>query len=74
MKNDKYAICSECGSKFLKSSSAMESLCPECANILYGYPNCNHIFKNGRCINCYWDGSQSDYIKSCSKNNEKEFK
>lgn len=36
MKNKKYAVCNECGSKFLKSSSVMESLCPECASIIYG--------------------------------------
>lgn len=45
MKNEKYAVCNECSSKFLKSTSVMESLCPECASIIYGYPNCNHIFK-----------------------------
>ncbi len=20
-------------------------------------------FQNGRCVNCYWDGSKSEYIK-----------
>ena len=39
------------------------ALCPECAHILYGYPNCGHVFKNGRCIYCYWDGSRSKYIE-----------
>ena len=38
-------------------------LCPECAHILYGYQNCPHHFQNGRCVNCYWDGSKSEYIK-----------
>lgn len=74
MKNAKYAICNECGSKFLKSSPVMESLCPECASIIYGYPNCNHIFKNGRCIHCYWNGNRSDYIKHCLDINNKENK
>ena len=60
---DKYAICDECGSEFLRSSSKMMALCPECAHVLYDYPNCAHVFKNGRCIYCYWDGSQSEYIK-----------
>lgn len=59
----KYVICDECGSEFLRSSSRMMALCPECAHIIYGYPNCNHVFKDGRCVKCYWDGSRSDYIK-----------
>lgn len=63
MKKDKFAICDECGSEFLRVSSKMMALCPECAHVLYGYPNCNHIFKNGRCIHCYWNGSRSDCIK-----------
>ena len=63
MNKDNYSICDECGSEFLKSTSKMMALCPECAYVLYGYPNCAHDFKNGRCIYCYWDGSQSEYIK-----------
>ena len=63
MKKDEYAICDECGSEFLKSSSEMMTLCPECAHILYGFLNCSHVFKNGRCIHCRWDGSRSEYIK-----------
>ena len=30
----------------------------------YGYPNCNHVFENGRCVLCYWDGNKSDYLKN----------
>lgn len=60
---DKIAVCSECGSEFLKASSHMAGLCPECAHILYSYPNCSHVFKNGRCIYCYWNGKKSRYIK-----------
>lgn len=63
MKKDEFAICDECGSEFLRASSRMLALCPECAHILYGYPNCNHIFKNRRCIYCYWNGSRSECIK-----------
>lgn len=63
MNKEHYLTCDECGSEFLKSSSKMMALCPECAHILYGYPNCPHTFKNGRCIYCHWDGSQSEYIK-----------
>ena len=57
-------ICDECGSSFLQASSQMSSLCPECASVLYGYPTCEHIFVDGRCIKCHWDGSQSEYIKN----------
>jgi len=53
--------CDECGSMYYAISSKMLSLCPECASILYGYENCKHVFKNGRCISCYWDGSRSVY-------------
>lgn len=63
MKENEFAACNECGSKFLKASSRMAALCPECAHILYGHPNCDHIFKNGICKHCYWNGSRSDYIK-----------
>ena len=61
------AVCDECGSLFFKGSSQMMGLCPECAHILYGYPNCPHHFQNGQCVNCYWDGSKSEYIKHLGK-------
>lgn len=63
MAKHKYAVCEECGSEFLKSSSKMKALCPECSHRIYGYPNCSHVFENGRCIYCHWDGSRSGYIK-----------
>lgn len=63
------SVCDECGSLFFRDSSQMMGLCPECANTLYGYPNCTHHFQNGRCVNCYWDGSKSKYIK---KQNQQE--
>lgn len=63
MNKDECSICDECGSKFFKSISKMVNLCPECAHILYGYPNCNHVFVNSRCVYCFWDGSYSEYIK-----------
>ncbi|WP_024469583.1 hypothetical protein [Treponema pedis] len=56
-------ICDECGSPFLVSSSKMDALCPNCAHILYGYPNCNHIFKDGKCIKCLYNKNASGYIK-----------
>ncbi len=62
--DSEHSICAECGSKFLLASSKMESLCPECAHFLYGYPNCEHVFENGKCIKCGWNGNHSEYIKS----------
>jgi len=56
-------ICDECGSKYYESTSKMASLCPECTHLIYGYENCVHDFKNGRCLKCFWDGRSSDYIK-----------
>ncbi|MBQ2988342.1 MAG: hypothetical protein IJD59_04480 [Clostridia bacterium] len=63
-KNDENPIakCNECGSPYLAARSKMASLCPECAHILYGYENCPHEFKNGKCTLCLWDGSRSAYI------------
>lgn len=55
--------CDECGSDYRPESSAMDQLCPECAHRLYGYPNCDHEFANGRCLKCWWDGAVSDYLK-----------
>ena len=69
MAEKELAVCDECGSLFFKGSSQMMGLCPECAHILYGYPNCDHHFQNGRCVNCCWDGSKSVYIK---KQNQQE--
>ena len=71
-KQKELVICDECGSEFLKGSSYMMNLCPECAHYLYGYPNCDHIFKNGKCIYCYWDRSESDYIKWLKNNTIKK--
>lgn len=63
MSDSKLIVCSECGSKFITASSKMKALCLECASILYGYENCDHVFKDGRCIKCFWDGSRSVYIQ-----------
>ena len=59
--------CSECEGDYYQSASEMESLCPECSNILYGYKNCIHELENNRCIRCFWDGRTSDYLKNRSK-------
>lgn len=63
-KNVDTEICSECKSDFYVATSEMKNVCPECAFYLYGYKNCNHQFENGRCVNCYWDGNRSNYIKN----------
>jgi predicted RNA-binding Zn-ribbon protein involved in translation (DUF1610 family) len=56
-------ICDECESAFFSDASRMNGLCPQCAHVLYGYPVCEHIFDNGRCVKCGWDGSASAYIR-----------
>ncbi len=61
------AFCGECGSCFRKGSSQMAGLCPECAHYLYGYPGCGHLFENGRCVRCGWDGSESPYIRKLKR-------
>ena len=63
MSKENITTCDECGSEFLKAASKMLHLCPECSHLLYGYPNCNHVFKNGKCIYCYWNGKHSKYVK-----------
>ena len=65
--NKNVKVCDECGSEYLASSSKMLSLCPECAHVLYGYENCKHEFKDGKCTLCLWDGSKSEYIESLRK-------
>lgn len=67
--DQKYGICDECESEFIKAASKMTSLCPECAHILYGYPNCEHVFRNGRCVRCHWNGIRSEYIKTLLEEN-----
>jgi hypothetical protein len=56
--------CAECESDYFTDRSEMAGLCPECAHKLYGYKNCEHVFENGRCLKCYWDGAESEYLKS----------
>jgi predicted RNA-binding Zn-ribbon protein involved in translation (DUF1610 family) len=60
-------ICDECESDYYKDSSEMISLCPDCSNKLYGYPNCQHQFDDGKCTNCGWNGISSDYLKNRKK-------
>jgi hypothetical protein len=56
--------CDECRSDYFAERSTMASLCPECAHRLYGYPRCAHVFIDGRCRICHWDGSTSDFAKT----------
>ena len=64
------AKCDECGSEYYAGSSLMRSICPECAHALYGYTNCAHVFENGRCILCYWDGRKSKFTEKLDKPGE----
>lgn len=64
MSKKEIAVCDECGSEYWRSQSKMMSLCPNCAHMLYGYENCVHVFENGRCIKCYWNGHKSNFLKS----------
>ena len=66
------AKCEECGSEYFAGSSLMKSICPECAHVLYGYTNCAHVFENGRCILCYWDGRRSKFTEKLTKTEEPE--
>ena len=64
MNDRSIGICDECGSEYILEKSKMKSLCPNCAHMIYGYENCKHIFENGKCVLCLWNGSESDFIKS----------
>ncbi len=66
--------CDECESTYFATRSEMLNLCPECAHQLYGYENCKHTFKDGRCTKCYWDGSTSEYLKTRPNNKAKLMK
>jgi hypothetical protein len=56
--------CDECRSDYFAHFSYMAALCPECAHLLYGYPECVHEFVGDRCRLCFWDGSRSEYTKN----------
>ena len=63
MAADQERSCDECGSSYFSSSSQMAQLCAECAHLLYGYPACPHRLVDGRCANCGWDGSRSQFLR-----------
>jgi predicted RNA-binding Zn-ribbon protein involved in translation (DUF1610 family) len=73
VKESKIRICDECKSEFNKEISEMEYLCPECSSILYGCKKCDHVFKDNRCIICYWNGNSSEYISKIKLKNDKNF-
>lgn len=60
--NREVRICAECKSEYYSDTSEMMKLCPDCSHYLYGYPNCDHVFKNGRCTKCYWNGESTKFI------------
>lgn len=65
--NREIKICIECESGYYKDTSEMMDLCADCAHKLYGYPNCEHEFENGKCIKCAWSGQSSKYLKNREK-------
>lgn len=57
------STCDECESSYFTDSSKMASLCPNCAYKLYGYSNFIHHLADGICVECGWNGQESDYVK-----------
>lgn len=62
--------CDECESEYYKESSEMIGLCPDCSHKLYGFPNCEHKFENGKCVKCGWNGMTSEYLKNRENKDE----
>ena len=60
--NREVKICDECESQYFSDTSQMAKLCPECSHYLYGYENCIHVFENGRCTKCNWNGNTTKFI------------
>ena len=69
MENQTVKTCDECRSLFSIKASRMLGLCPECSHLIYGYDNCRHIFIDGRCSICHWDGSTSYFSEKLKTNN-----
>ena len=67
-KNQAVKACDECESLFFPNASKMVELCPECSHLIYGHENCRHVFMDGRCSVCNWDGSTSDFSKKLKTN------
>ena len=68
MAENELAVCDECGSLFFKGSSQMMGTVPGMRSCPLWLPKLSPtIFRMGRCVNCYWDGSKSEYIKKHDK-------
>lgn len=68
MANPSTTACDECGSPFVPGVSSMDSLCAECAHVLYGKAMCTHPMhetssEKRDCTRCGWNGSRSEHIK-----------
>jgi len=74
LSNGNINICDECSSQYYSDTSEMSKLCPECSHILYGCRNCMHEFENGRCIKCFWNGEESEYIQELKHKHLKKSK
>ena len=59
--------CDECESEYYSETSEMDKLCPNCSHYLYGYDNCQHVFENGRCKFCYWNGDTTKFIEGIKR-------
>ncbi|MFC4805188.1 hypothetical protein [Filifactor villosus] len=62
VKDKKVKICDECSRTYFEYSSKMAQLCPHCAHILYGYPDCGHVFEAYRCVKCLYHHNKEEYI------------
>jgi hypothetical protein len=55
----------------------MPGLCPECAQWIYGKPNCSHEYVVGvgrrYCRLCGWDGSRSEYVRQLIQGDEADW-
>lgn len=63
--------CDECSCNFFIESSKMKNLCPECSHHIHGYKNCTHLFIDGKCKKCNWDGNYSAFVRAIKLKNKK---
>lgn len=50
----------------------MSGLCRECDYWLYDKPKCKHQFEEGKCLQCGWDGSTSEYVSHIKLNSQRK--
>ncbi|THU38123.1 hypothetical protein FAM09_15680 [Niastella caeni] len=62
---------SYCGTNPLQKFTSIYILFTWCLPpfLLFGYKNCEHEFDNGRCIKCFWNGKESEYIHKLKNRN-----